>query len=140
ARRRWPQSTQTTQMIAMRTWPSACSAWSAATCRADHSGDATCIAFAVQLHYNGFMEEQLTLRLPRELARRLAQRARAAGVKRSMVVREALAAYLAVPAVQPPARSVQERIGKYIGSVTLDRAAIERDEMARRIREHNWRE
>jgi predicted DNA-binding protein len=86
------------------------------------------------------MEEQLTLRLPRDLARRLAQRARAAGVKRSLVVREALAAYLAEPSVQTPARSVHERIARYIGAVTLDEAAIRRDPVARRIRANNWRD
>lgn len=86
------------------------------------------------------MDEQLTLRLPRDLARRLAQRARAAGVKRSLVVREALAAYLAEPSVPPPARSVKERLAKYIGAVTLDEAAIKRDPVARRIRANNWRD
>lgn len=83
---------------------------------------------------------QMTLRMPPELARRLAARARAAGVKRSQVVREALGAFLAVAPEPPRATSVRERLGSYIGAVSLDHAAAEYDELAQRLRAHNWRE
>jgi len=89
------------------------------------------------------MDDQLTLRLPTTLARQLDQRARAAGIKRSQLVREALAAYLSVDATDTTARSasaVHERIAPFLGALQLDRKAAERDELARRLRRHNWRE
>jgi metal-responsive CopG/Arc/MetJ family transcriptional regulator len=85
------------------------------------------------------MDDQLTIRLPDALARELERRARAQGVKRAQVVREALVAFLGTSAPGGSARSVRERIAPYVGSLTLDHAAIERDELARRIRAHNWR-
>ena len=87
------------------------------------------------------MDAQLTLRVPADLARRLAARAKANGVKRSQVVREALQAFLA-PGVEAPrtTTSVRERLEPYIGAVTLDTPALERDDLARRLRSHNWRE
>lgn len=45
------------------------------------------------------METQLSVRLPGELARRLARAARARGVKRSELVREAIRAFLEGPPV-----------------------------------------
>ena len=86
------------------------------------------------------MENQLTLRVPADLARRLAARAKAAGVKRSQVVREALQAFLSSTPELPRTNSVRERLAPYIGAVTLDAPSTERDELARRLREHNWRE
>ena len=86
------------------------------------------------------MDAQLTLRVPADLARRLAARARATGVKRSQVVREALQAFLAAAPEPPRTASVRERLGPYIGAVSLDRAGAERDDLARRLRSHNWRE
>jgi len=90
------------------------------------------------------MEDQLTLRVPAALARRLDARAKATGVKRSQVVREALHAWLdAAPAPVPPSASVvgvRERIGSYFGAVLLGRASGERDALARQLRAHNWRE
>lgn len=89
------------------------------------------------------MEDQLTLRVPAELAKRLSDRARAAGVKRSQVVREALQAWLDMPASGPvsaPVVGVRERIGSYVGAVRLDRASGERDALVRQLRAHNWRE
>ena len=85
------------------------------------------------------MDDQLTLRVPADLARRLAARARAAGIKRSQVVREALQAWLADAPEAPRATSVRERMGPYVGALSLDRAALERDELAQRLRAHNWR-
>ncbi len=85
------------------------------------------------------MDNQLTLRLPADLARRLATRARSGGVKRSQVVREALQAWLADAPEAPHATGVRERIGPYVGALSLDRAALERDELARRLRTRNWR-
>ena len=85
------------------------------------------------------MDTQLTLRVGRELASRLDAHARAASVKRSAVVRAALEAYLS-PVAAAPARSVRERLAPYIGVLTVDRAKVERDDLARTIRAHNWRE
>lgn len=86
------------------------------------------------------MDSQITLRIPSALARRLAARAKATGAKRSQVVREALEAFLALPSDRPRTASVRERIGSYIGAVSLDRPSAERDDLARRLRSHNWRE
>lgn len=88
------------------------------------------------------MNDQLTLRLPSALARQLDQRARAAGVKRSQLVRDALAAYLSVDTdtgARSPA-AVHERIAPFLGALQLDHKAAERDDLARRLRQHNWRE
>ena len=85
------------------------------------------------------MEAQLTLRVGRELAARIDAHARAAGAKRSAVVRAALEAYLpATPAADT--RSVKKRLAPYIGALTVDRSAIDHDDLARTIRAHNWRE
>ena len=86
------------------------------------------------------MDAQLTLRVPADLAQRLQARAQAAGVKRSQVVREALQAFLAAPPDAPRTTSVRERLGPYIGALSLDRASAERDELAGLLRAHNWRE
>lgn len=83
-------------------------------------------------------EEQLTLRLPRDLARLLARRARERGLPRSQVVREAIHAYLAVaPAT---AGDAWDRVKHMVASSPLDPQAIEQDELARQIRDHNWRD
>jgi hypothetical protein len=85
------------------------------------------------------MNDQLTFRLPRAVAQALARRARERGVPKSLVVREALDAYLGTaeaPAARVPPR---QRIAAFVGALSLDRAAIERDELARQIRRRNWR-
>lgn len=86
------------------------------------------------------MESQLTLRLGDDLAGRLDARARAAGVKRSAVVRAALEAYLAPsrPPAAPDRRSVRERMAPYVGILGAAPAS-ERDELERTLRAHNWR-
>lgn len=83
------------------------------------------------------MDTQLTLRLPRDLARALSRRARELGVPKSQLVREALAQYVATQT--HPAGSAWERVAPMVGSLAIDSAAIEADEIARRIRQHNWR-
>ena len=85
------------------------------------------------------MDHQLTLRIGKDLSSRLAAEARASGVKRSQVVRDALEAFLRPPAA-PDHRSVKERLAQYVGALTVDAKAIERDDLARTIRAHNWRE
>ena len=85
------------------------------------------------------MDTQLTFRLPRDVARALARRARERRVPRSHVVREALEAYLAVPAPGPSPLLVRERIAPFVGAVRLDPAAFERDAIMREIRRRNWR-
>jgi predicted DNA-binding protein len=82
-------------------------------------------------------EDQLTLRLPRELARLLAQRARERGLPKSQLVREAIEAYVAERSL--PSGAAWERVKHMVGSIELDQQAIERDELARQIRDHNWR-
>ena len=84
-------------------------------------------------------EDQLTLRLPRELARALAQQARERGVPKSQLVREALQAYLAGPPTDDPT-AAWLRVAPMVGSLSLDASAIERDALARQVRAHNWRE
>jgi predicted DNA-binding protein len=94
------------------------------------------------------MDEQLSLRLPRELARQLSHRARTAGVKRSAIVREALEAFLGAPPAPESAREVRERLAPFVGAVKLSRGtgagagagAGERDALLRQLRAHNWRE
>ena len=88
-------------------------------------------------------DEQVTLRLPRELARQLARRARELGEPKSHVVREALQKYLApapTPEPEPTAAELWDRVKHMVGAFTLDHEAIERDEIAKQIRDHNWRE
>lgn len=86
-------------------------------------------------------DDQLTLRLPRELARQLARRAREQRVKKSEVVREALQSYLAPePLVATDPGAAWERVKHMVGAFPLDPDAIERDELARQIRDHNWRD
>ncbi len=84
------------------------------------------------------METQLTLRLPRDLARAVARRARELGVPKSQLVREAIARYVAAP-VAGRAQAVWERAVPFVGSLAIDRAAVEAAEIANRIRRHNWR-
>lgn len=84
------------------------------------------------------MDEQLTLRVSRDLARALARRAAERGVPRSQLVREALREYLAEGgAAEADPRAALER---FRGVAPLDRAAVEADVLARKIREHNWRD
>ena len=84
-------------------------------------------------------DTQLTLRLPRELQRVLARHARARGVPKSQLVREALQAYLA-QGPEAGVDSLWQRVTPLVGSLALDAAAIERDSIAARLRAHNWRE
>lgn len=85
------------------------------------------------------MDEQISLRVSRELARSLARRARMEGVPKSRLVREALREYMADPAALPRGSSA-ERIAPFMGVVSLDIDAIEADGIGRRIRRQNWRE
>ncbi|MFN2564379.1 MAG: ribbon-helix-helix protein, CopG family [Gemmatimonadaceae bacterium] len=84
-------------------------------------------------------DDQLTFRLPRELARALARRARERRVPKSQLVREVLEAYLA-GAPAPDAAEAWRRVAPMVGALALDQTAIERDEIAAQIRAHNWRE
>lgn len=83
------------------------------------------------------MDDQLTFRIPRGLARALARRAKEQGVPRARVVREALAAYLAE--TKPVSSEERERrLERFIGAARL-RPMSEADEITRQIYEHNWR-
>jgi hypothetical protein len=84
------------------------------------------------------MDSQLTLRLPAALARALGRLARRRGVVRSQVVREALEAYLSGPAV-PDADALWRQAAPLVGSMRL-KPSGEADELAARLRAHNWRE
>lgn len=84
-------------------------------------------------------EDQLTLRVPASLSRALTQRARERDVPKSQVIREALERYLAEPPTDHPS-AMWERVAPYVGSVSLDRAGVERDALAAQLRAHNWRE
>ena len=85
------------------------------------------------------MDDQLTLRLPADLTRRLERLAKAHGVKRSVIVREALEQFLGAAVPTPPS-VVRERMARYVGAVRLTPAGSERDALAKAMREHNWRE
>lgn len=85
------------------------------------------------------MEYQLTFRLPADLERALSREARARGVTRAELVREAVAAYLATGGPAATADVAAARLAPFLGAVRLDRAAVERDALTRRIREQNWR-
>ena len=86
------------------------------------------------------MEEQITFRLPKVLARALARRARQRGVPKSLLVREAVHAYLGQPLGGARPAAVWERIAPFAGSVRSDRASAEQDALTQRLRQHNWRE
>lgn len=84
-------------------------------------------------------DDQLTFRLPRELARALTRRARERRVPKSQLVREVLQAYL-TGAPAPDPSDAWRRVAPMVGALTLDAAAIERDAIAGQMRAHNWRE
>lgn len=83
-------------------------------------------------------DDQLTLRLPHDLLRDIDRRARELGVPKAQVVREALAAYFAAP-VEPDGAAIWEAVAPLVGSLELDPRAVERDQIAGRVRRHNWR-
>lgn len=84
-------------------------------------------------------DSQLTLRLPRDLQRALARRARERGVPKSQVVREALQAYLAAPPETEPG-SAWTRVASMVGGLALDPGALAADPITAQLRAHNWRE
>ena len=85
------------------------------------------------------MDSQVTLRLPTALARALARKAKARGVPKSQLVREAVMKYLAEPEAESN-EAIWERTRHLIGSVSLDHEAIMQDPIARQIYENNFRE
>jgi predicted DNA-binding protein len=85
------------------------------------------------------MDTQITLRLPGDLARRLARQAKARGAKKSQLVREAVAEYLARQEGET-AEQVWERVKRYQGIVKMDYDAMMTDPIARQIYEHNFRD
>ena len=85
------------------------------------------------------MENQITLRLPRELARALTLRAKARGVPKSQLVREAVMKYVAEPELETD-EEFWARNRHFIGSLALDRDAMAADPIARQIVEHNFRD
>lgn len=96
---------------------------------------------AVQLHYNALrMDDQVTFRIPKELAQALIRSARIRGVPKSQLVREALREYLGNRSAAPDRTTILKRLEAYRGVAALDHAAIEADPIARQIYEHNWRE
>jgi hypothetical protein len=85
------------------------------------------------------MDEQVTVRLPRAMAQALARQAKARGVKKSLVVREAVAAYLARAQRVTP-EQLWARLQPFVGSVEGDWDAMMQDPIARQIYEHNFRD
>ena len=83
-------------------------------------------------------DNQITLRLPATLARKVARYARERGIPKSQVVREAIQIYLANAPVD--AASAWSRVEALVGAASLDPAAIERDTLASQLSAHNWRE
>lgn len=84
-------------------------------------------------------DDQVTLRIPRELAEQLRQQARERGVPSSQIVREALQSYLGGSMPEDPT-TTWSRIAPLIGSLSIDPEDVERDALAAQIRRHNWRE
>ncbi len=85
------------------------------------------------------MDAQVTLRLPKALDRALDRTAKARGVKKSQLVREAVAQYLAQAAAPTP-EQLWERIQPLIGPAVVEHDEVMKDEFARSIYEHNFRE
>lgn len=85
------------------------------------------------------MESQITLRLPKALARALSQRAKARGVPKSQLVREAVARYMSEPEPLSEAEFM-ERARQFIGSIHGDQDAMLADPIARQMYEHNFRD
>ncbi len=85
------------------------------------------------------MDSQITLRLPRELARALSKRAKARGVPKSQLVREAVTRYMA-EAESLTAEQVWQRSLPFIGSLEGDHEAAMADPLYRQIYEMNFRE
>ncbi len=86
------------------------------------------------------MDDQLTLRIPKELARALNRSARQRGLPKSQLVREALREYLHAGIKRPGRATILKRLEAYRGIAPLDMEAIKTDPIARQILEHNWRE
>ena len=65
------------------------------------------------MHYNAFMEDQLTIRLPRELSKALKERAARMQRKPSEIVRMAVTEFLQIPDQhrERPAERVRDLIG-----------------------------
>lgn len=86
------------------------------------------------------VDDQITFRIPSDLARALARQARERGVPKSQLVREAVRSYLTASGGDREQAALRERLRAYRGVVRLDRMAVEADPTARQISEHNWRE
>lgn len=85
------------------------------------------------------MDSQITLRLPRDLARALSRRAKDRGVPKSQLVREAVARYIAEP--EPLSdEEFNARLAQFVGKFPGDHAAAMTDPWARQIHENNFRE
>lgn len=85
------------------------------------------------------MDNQITLRLPTELTRRLNRQARARGVKKSQIVREAVLRYLDQAEGESP-DDLWNRVQPLIGSLAGATRALKRDPLAWQIYQHNVRE
>jgi len=84
------------------------------------------------------MDDQTSLRLPREMLRELERLASERGVPRSQLVREALELYLASPSKELPVLTVRDRSAPYIGSLDLTGPG-DAEGVADRVRRRNWR-
>jgi len=86
------------------------------------------------------MDAQVTLRLPKEMDRALAKAAKARGLKKSHLVREAVAAYLARDEQGAEQEHLRAVLREFAGSVSLDHEEVMKDPIARHIYEMNWRD
>ncbi|HEX6316817.1 MAG TPA: ribbon-helix-helix protein, CopG family [Gemmatimonadaceae bacterium] len=86
------------------------------------------------------MAGQTSFRLPREMLRELGRVARARGVPKSQLVREALEQYLARPTAEgSPGLSIRDRSAPYIASINLSGPG-DAESIADRVRRRNWRD
>lgn len=84
-------------------------------------------------------EDQITLRLPKDLSRAIARQAKERHVPKAHLVREALAMYLGQGPAQLPDQ-VRERMEHFVGAVSYDTRRPGTDAVAARIYRHNVRE
>ncbi len=85
------------------------------------------------------MDNQITLRIPEKLEKQLEKTAKKKGITKSQAVREAVAAYVTgLP--KKDAGATWQSLLPFVGSVELNASGDASAEIARRIRDNNWRD
>jgi len=84
------------------------------------------------------MDDQTSLRLPRDMLRELERLSRERGVPRSRLVREALELFLSGTPMESPVLTVRDRSAPFVGSIDLTGPG-DAEGVADRVRRRNWR-